>query len=242
MPTIYAETSDGIISSGIKPSFAGARDYTGLVTPSTSITDIAFACESLVFTGRGAAQYRVTRSFFNFDTSGISGTVSSATFKIVVQVTPSTFDFIVISADTAFTLLAFPPGQPCSTNTLGSQDFDNVDFSTPYSAKQTISTRGYGAGYVSVTLNSDALTAIKNNNCFKIAVVEHDSDYSNSAPSGAGQYMGILFSDYAGTTKDPALDYTLATGYGNDISGVAAANIGKVDGVATANIEKVIGV
>ena len=39
------------------------------------------------------------------------------------------------------------------------------------------------------------------------------------------------------------VDYTAAaSGYGNDVNGVASANIGKVDGVATANIEKVIGV
>jgi hypothetical protein len=39
------------------------------------------------------------------------------------------------------------------------------------------------------------------------------------------------------------VDYTAAaTGYGNDVNGVASANIGKVDGVATANIEKIIGV
>ena len=33
-----------------------------------------------------------------------------------------------------------------------------------------------------------------------------------------------------------------AAGYGNDVIGVATANIGKVNGIATANIEKVIGV
>ena len=39
------------------------------------------------------------------------------------------------------------------------------------------------------------------------------------------------------------VDYTAAaSGYGNDVNGVASANIAKVDGVATANIEKVIGV
>jgi len=36
--------------------------------------------------------------------------------------------------------------------------------------------------------------------------------------------------------------YTEATGYANDVIGVATANIGKVNGVATADIEKVIGV
>tara|TARA_R110002020_G_scaffold155958_3_gene337420 strand:+ start:166 stop:726 length:561 start_codon:yes stop_codon:yes gene_type:complete len=39
------------------------------------------------------------------------------------------------------------------------------------------------------------------------------------------------------------VDYTAApSGYGNAVSGVASANIAKVDGVETANIEKVIGV
>jgi len=39
------------------------------------------------------------------------------------------------------------------------------------------------------------------------------------------------------------VDYTAAaSGYGNNVNGVASANIAKVDGVETANIEKVIGV
>lgn len=38
------------------------------------------------------------------------------------------------------------------------------------------------------------------------------------------------------------VDYTLPAGYGNDVIGVASANIGKVNGVATADIDKVIGV
>ena len=38
------------------------------------------------------------------------------------------------------------------------------------------------------------------------------------------------------------VDYTAATGYGNIVNGVAAANIGKVNGVATADISKVNGV
>jgi len=36
--------------------------------------------------------------------------------------------------------------------------------------------------------------------------------------------------------------YTEATGYANDINGVASASIGKVNGIATASIDKVIGV
>ena len=36
--------------------------------------------------------------------------------------------------------------------------------------------------------------------------------------------------------------YTEVTGYGNDVIGVASANIGKINGVATANISKVNGI
>ena len=36
--------------------------------------------------------------------------------------------------------------------------------------------------------------------------------------------------------------YALPSGYGNDVNGVAAANIGKINGVATADISKVNGV
>ena len=38
------------------------------------------------------------------------------------------------------------------------------------------------------------------------------------------------------------VDYTAASGYGNDVNGVAAASIGKINGIATASIEKVNGI
>jgi hypothetical protein len=38
------------------------------------------------------------------------------------------------------------------------------------------------------------------------------------------------------------IDYTAASGYGNAVNGVAAANIGKINGVATAGISKVNGI
>ena len=46
----------------------------------------------------------------------------------------------------------------------------------------------------------------------------------------------------SGTSNDPYIEYTVATGYGNAVKGVAAASIGKINGVATANISKVNGI
>ena len=70
-------------------------------------------------------------------------------------------------------------------------------------------------------------------------------DYNNSAPPLGGNYSGmtIQFSE-SPTGKQPYLGitYAAASGYGQDVAGVATSNIEAVVGVATGNIEKVIGV
>ena len=54
--------------------------------------------------------------------------------------------------------------------------------------------------------------------------------------------MGVRFANYSGTSSDPQIDYTVVTGYANDVIGVVTGNIGKVNGVAAASIDKVIGI
>ena len=74
--------------------------------------------------------------------------------------------------------------------------------------------------------------------------MNYTNDYLNSAlTSNAFLNCGGYHANYAGTTLDPHIDYTLAvTGYSNNVNGVAAANIAKINGVATANISKVNGI
>jgi hypothetical protein len=71
-------------------------------------------------------------------------------------------------------------------------------------------------------------------------------DYNNSTPSTTSTTVynkfHVYYSEYTGTTRDPKLEITLATGFGHATIGVASANIGRVNGVATANVGKVIGV
>ena len=231
MPTIYAATTDRDINSGIQSSWSNARDAsTGTLGGSASDTTESFAVGAFLFAGRGSSTYRVNRSFFHFDTSGITGTLSAATLKIYFQNDTGNGNAIIIKSD------AFTGG----SNALVADDFNNLDFSTPYSGE--IDTTS--SALTSITLNATALADIKNNNDFKFAVVNFDYDYgggSGSTPSGSN-YVGLRFANYSGTSSDPQIDYTLQTGYANNIIGVASASIGKVNGVATANIEKVIGV
>ena len=71
--------------------------------------------------------------------------------------------------------------------------------------------------------------------------LEHDNDFADSEPSDVTSVFGHFFTDQSGTSKDPKIDYTLATGYSHDIMGLAAASIGKVSSLATANVGKVSG-
>lgn len=190
----------------------------------------AFAASVAHVTGRGGDTYIIYRSFFYFDTSGITGTVASATLDIYGY-TYGTADVIAVKSD------AF--GGDGGT-ALKAIDFNNFDTSTPYTSElATWSTSGYN----DLTLNATALTDIKNNDAFIVCLMEHDYDYSNRAPtSSAAVKSGLYYDNYSGTSRDPRIDYTLATGYGNTVNGVASANIGKVNGVATANISKVNGI
>ena len=228
MPTIYSAATDQAIRSAISATWSSVRGASTGTLLGASNTYEQHGASVLRFAGRGADQYRAYRSFFHFDTSGITATVSAATFKLYTESVEGDSNVIVLASD------AFTDGSD-----LHHSDFNNLDFSTPYSGEVDNS----GTGLISITLNAAALAFMKNNNDFKIAVVNYDYDYGNTAPtSGNNHLTKMRFADYSGTSSDPQIDYTLATGYGNDVNGVTAARIVKVDGVATANIEKVIGV
>ena len=233
MPIIYSATTDNDISTGVSATWSSVRDASTGTLGDASGTSDSFAVSVFRFTGRGADTYRAHRSFFHFDTSGITATVSEATLKLFSTSVAGDANIIVLASD------AFTGG----SDALVADDFNNLDFSTPYSGEvDTSGTSGSGTTF-DITLNAAALAIMTSSNDFKIAVVNYDYDYNNTAPpSGNNHRWSLYYADQIGTTYDPRIDYTLATGYGHGVNGVAAANIGKVDGVTTANISKVIGV
>ena len=173
--------------------------------------------------GRGGGTMRYIRTFLYFDTSGVTGTVSSCTLK-VSGYSITTGDVIGVKS-TAF-------GGDGATD-LADDDFNNVTWGTVYTDQlETWSASGTN----DFTLTAAALTDMENDDYFIIALVEHDSDYADTDTSDGSWTAGINF---GGTLQ---LDYTLATGYSNSVNGVASANISKVNGVATADISKVNGI
>jgi len=200
---------------------AGHSSYTA--TDPTS--NIDYAVSYITSISRRSSTYAIGRSFFYFKTNTITSTLSAASLNITGYST--TAADVIIVPSSAF-------GGDGNT-AFDKYDYSNLALGIPWSAEYT----SWGTSNNSISLNAAALTAIKNNNAFIMALIQYDNDYLDvsSSPSSVTRNSGIAW----GTT--PVLDYTVAaSGYANDVMGVATANIGKVLDVATANIGNVIGV
>jgi hypothetical protein len=175
-----------------------------------------------------------------FDTSGITGTVASATLKLYGYIY-TTADLIVVKVSSSAT------GSP--TTNFVAADFGRIDGFVAGSSMAGNVT-DYSAEiptwlvnqYNSITLTSDALSDLSSLSTFRLAVVTYDYDYLNVAPGITTFRSGFRTVNVSNTSQRPVIDYTLSTGYSNSILGVSAANISTVSGVATANIDKVNGV
>lgn len=198
---------------------------TARTSNASSVTDGISATRSIQYFSSGRGK-RFQRAFLHFDTSGITGTLSAAHIDVTGGgSSPDPNDTIMIKS-TAF-------GGDGGTALATSDFYSSLDYSTAYSTELTTWNASSNNEY---TLTAAALADIKNNDNFTIAIINNDADFANT-DTGTVDDIQVAF----GTTI--TLDYTLAaTGYGNNVNGVASANIAKVDEVETANIEKIIGV
>ena len=199
MPSIFSNSADGTISSGIQSDWESAREATsGTVSSTTGATE-QDAISVYAFAGRGATQYRVHRSFFFFDTSGISNTVSSATLKLRFGTTREGSANAIVVASTAF-------GGDGGT-ALADGDFDALDFGTTYTSEINTSNT---STYTSITLNATALSDMQNNDVLIIALINHAYDYNNEPPEDANTKVKVTFADQTNTSTDPVIEYTAA--------------------------------
>jgi len=238
MSTVYADITDGYvayIATG-GPTWASVRDAGTGTSANNTLTRATAGMYVNGSTARGGA-YQVYRSFFAFDTSGITSVVSSATLKIHGY-SRNAGDVIAVRATA-----------PDLTTGIAVADFDAIHGfvagasmngnATDYSAEiSTWSTSGYN----DITLTADALSEMVSESIFKVALVNYDYDYLNVDPTfaaGVADYNGCFFAN-ASFAQRPYIDYTLA-GYPNAVNGVATGDIGSIIGVDTADIDKVIG-
>ena len=199
-------------------------------------------------------QYSLYQTPLVFDSSGISDTVSSATFKVrggwinstpLGKVNPGDHHLICLKASIG------SAGTGLWNDYVGfTSDWDSDDV-TEYSAEHVVTNVYTSPAFQDITLNSDARTDLQDDNDFEFIMVEKEEWYDNSfdhhslastsAALGRQFYGNSIVASTAGNR--PYIEYVEGvTGFGHKTLGVASANIAKINGIATANIGKVNGV
>ena len=207
MPSIYSDTNDGVVYTSSTSNWAAVRDATTGTADSNNTYDQYAVRARKVASGRGT-QWQVWRAFFEFDTSGIGATPSSASLKIFGSNSGTADLFVVKSTQSA--TLANTDFDAITGWVAGADNSSNV---TKYSSEITSWTT---SGYNTIALNSTALSDIVSLSTFKVCLIEADYDLPNTEPStGTDVYSGTFFSDNSGTSNDPYLDYTVAVAADN---------------------------
>jgi|TARA_R110000824_G_scaffold2197_5_gene10290 hypothetical protein len=211
MATIYAHTNDGYVARFNQSSWSNARANTAGTNVSSTGTSLSNAVGAWKAAARGGGStFSIYRSFFFFDTSGISSNVSEATLKIRGR-TFNTGDLIAVKSNSDIETLGtadFGSIVGWNTTTDGSGGGDNESNVTKYSAE--ISTWS-SSGYNDIALNSTALADIRDDDTLYICLINTDYDLRDIEPTGSSDNRcGMYYTNYTGTSRDPYVDYTLA--------------------------------
>jgi len=210
MATVYADSQDGYITRFNQSSWSNARATTTGTNSSSTIQNVAFGVGAWAAAARGGGTiFSIYRSFFFFDTSGISSNVSEATLKIYGR-SLTNGDLIAVKSNSDIETLGtgdFGSIVGWNTTTDGSGGGDNESNVTKYSAE--IST--WGTGYQDIALNSTALADMRDDDKLYICLLNTDYDLRDIEPTGSSDNRcGLYYSAYTGTSRDPYIDYTLA--------------------------------
>jgi hypothetical protein len=216
--------------SGNQTTWALARDATAYDTATayTSSIDNTQAITEFVEIGSKGSTYAVNRTFLFFDLSGINGTITAMSLKV----------YGVTNAS-----INVRPAKSTAFGGDGSASFQPTDFNnwSPSSPTTYTSTAGQAWSinqYNTFTLNSTARSDANTDGYLNVVLLGSSFDYPNNTPLvNTDRKAGVRFGN---TTTPITLEITYTpSGYGNDVNGVASANITSINGVATANIASI---
>ena len=224
MPTINAGRVGYIRGTG-GTNYSNAKTNNGSVAYDSQTGNVSNAIMAFFSSGRGGGTYLFHRTYIYFDTSGITGTVTSATLKITGN-SQTSANVVVADGGNAF-------GGDGNT-ALATTDFNAVDIAAPptlYSSATSWST-----SLNSITLNSTALSALSSNNDTVLCVLNGDHDYQTNAPTSTVS-SGIAF----GTAIQ--IEYTVAASSNiTSLNGIARSNITSFNNIILANIDQINGI
>ena len=206
--TIFPD-NDGVVYKFSTDTWANNRKATSGTLNTTS----SYYVQNSHTSGRGGDTYQIGRYFLEFDTSNINNTLSHASLNIYGN-SLGTLDVILLKSDQTGAIstadynnidgAAFPLGV---SNGAGAGTM-NIAAVTIYANEVTTwSTSGYN----DITLNAQALADMRDDSTVYIALVNFDYDLKDVEPTDATGRNGLYYTNYTGTSRDPYIDYTLAT-------------------------------
>lgn len=179
---IYSSTADGYIYASDMYDWSAAYGATTGTTQDTTSDSSAMAVLH-----QAESPYVIYRSFFYFNTSGISNITA--------------VDLKLYGYDQGDNTVSAQKGT--QSTTLANDDFNNFTGSE-YGHTASWSTSGYNT----ISFNATGVSEIVNGTT-KICCREYPHDYSNSAPGkGVAYQNGCYYTNNSGTDKDPYLSIT----------------------------------
>ena len=208
MPDISPNTNDGRCSVS-KTSWVSAKNTTSQFFNSTN-RFLVDAIKSARNPARGGGyRFSISRSFFYFDTSGISVAPAAAQLNLKGYHADTTnADFFAIKSTHSTTLSAgdfdaFPLSSSPGTND-GSGGGNMESLVTKYSSEITTFNAG---SFNAVALNSTARADMASLDTFKLCLMESVHDMRDVEPSASFR-TSFYYMDETGTSSDPYLSYT----------------------------------
>jgi hypothetical protein len=221
-------TQDGILYGPESLTFSGARD--GATAGAVAANPSSTGALSVMFekqSKRGSTNYQFYRSAFGFNVGPYSSdTITNAKLRIRTTASGTTSTVYMVP------FLGFGA-------TLGSSlvtsDWNDFTLGTSWGSSSLTNT----TTSQTITLNATGIAAFTTG-YVKIGLIS-SVDKNNADPLASNQlddtYINWSHADNAELEFDQA-----SPGYGNDVNGVASANISSVIGVATADISTINGV
>lgn len=231
MPNINA-SKYGIATGTISQTFSTARTTSNSYSNQPS-TSNSLAVEFFRDSGKGGTNYRFRRFFLAFDVSAYASGYTISNLQLNWRSTTSTQNI----TNGAIVVKSTAQGN-ADTNLSGTDFYNAVDYSTAYSSAFTWADANADT---SVSLNSNAISQFSNS-YLKLVMISKIYDYDNSSGVSDITVKGqVNISGTGGFVPYISFD-AVASGYSNNVIGVAGANIDNIISVDSADIENVIGI
>ena len=193
---IYSDTTDGYVQY-VYGAWAGCHNAT---TGSSSNTSSSYLNNAMMT--KHPFSYEISRSFFYYNTSGITGIITEA----------SNYLYGYTNANSSVSAQ-----KGTQADALTTADYDSFTGNEYGHVSWGINQ------YKQIAFNAQGLADIVKDGTSKICCREYEHDYLYATPDSSTYNNGCYFSDNTGTTKDPYLSLTVQplisitdTGAGSD--------------------------